>query len=117
MAADALQTLIWIISVGLLNAANHLLNLFAPAAALAVLLVLGGRLCLRQCPSPHTVWWQMAVQAVLGGMVLVAGLALWGRDGKMLTYAALVLAGATCQWVLQRAWRSGQPSKKRAASA
>ena len=30
---------------------------------------------------------------------------LWGRDGKMLTYAALVVACATCQWVLVRGWR------------
>ena len=29
-----------------LDALNHLLNLFAPAAAMALLLVLGGRLCL-----------------------------------------------------------------------
>jgi hypothetical protein len=29
--------------------------------------------------------------------VLVAGLVLFGRDGKMLSYAALVLASASCQ--------------------
>lgn len=109
--------MIWIIFVDLLDALNHLLNLFAPAAALALLLVPAGRLLLRQCPSPHSVLWQMAVQLALGCLVLAAGLVWWGRDGRMLTYGALVLAGATCQWVLQRAWRSGNYSKKRAASA
>jgi len=42
---------------------------------------------------------------VVGCAVLVAGLIVLGRDGKMLTYAALVLGCATCQWVLVRGWR------------
>lgn len=107
-----MQTLIWIIFMGPLDAFNHLLNLFAPAAALAVLLVLGGRLCLRHCRSPYTWWTQMALQLLLGCAVLVAGLVLWGHDGKMLTYAALVLAGGTGQWWLQLGWRSAGASKK-----
>ena len=100
-----MQTLIWIIFMGPLDALNHLLNLFAPAAAMAVLLVLGGRLCLRQCRSPYGWYTQMALQLLLGSAVLAAGLVLWGRDGKMLTYAALVVATASCQWVLLRGWK------------
>lgn len=109
-----MQTLIWIIFMGSLDAFNHLLNLFAPAAAMAVLLVLGGRLCLRQCQcgSPYAWWTQMALQLLLGSAVLAAGLVLWGRDGKMLTYGALVLAGGSCQWWLQRGWRSASLSEK-----
>jgi len=38
-------------------------------------------------------------------MVLVAGLVLFGNDGKMATYAALVLAAATCQWILGKNWK------------
>ena len=37
--------------------------------------------------------------------VPAAGLVVLGRVGKMLTYAALVLGCATCQWVLVRGWR------------
>ena len=37
--------------------------------------------------------------------MLLAGLWLLGRDGKVLTYAALVLATASCQWLLQRGWK------------
>jgi hypothetical protein len=37
--------------------------------------------------------------------ILVAGLMLLGRDGKMLSYAALVVGCATTQWVLLRGWR------------
>jgi len=48
---------------------------------------------------------QWGVQAAVGAAVLLAGLWVFGRDGKMLTYAALVLAGASCQWLLQRGWR------------
>ena len=107
-----MQTLIWIIFMGSLDALNHVLNLFVPAAAMAVLLVLGGRLCLRQCRSPYAWWTQMALQLLLGSAVLALGLVLWGRDGKILTYAALVLAGGSCQWWLQRGWRSASPSEK-----
>ena len=107
MAAVATQTLIWVIFMGPLDAFNHLLNLFAPAATMALLLVLGGRLCLRQCHSPCAWWTQMALQLLLGSAVLAAGLALWGDDGKMFTYAALVLAGGSGQWWLQRGWRAG----------
>lgn len=107
-----MQTLIWIIFMTPLDALNHLLNLLAPAAALAVLLVLGGRLCLRQCRSPYAWWMQVALQLLLGSAVLVTGLVLQGRDGKMLTYAALVLVCGTGQWLLQRGWRGGVVSKK-----
>ena len=100
-----MQTLIWIIFMGPLDALNHLLNLFAPAAAMAVLLVLGGRLFLRPCRSPYGWYTQMALQLLLGSAVLAAGLVLGGRDGKMLTYAALVVATASCQWVLLSGWK------------
>jgi hypothetical protein len=38
-------------------------------------------------------------------LVLLAGLWFFGRDGKMLTYAALVVASATVQWVMLGLWR------------
>jgi len=39
----------------------------------------------------------------LGVAVLAAGLAYWGRDGKMLTYAALVLVvGTAAAWLQSR---------------
>ena len=86
-----------------LDALNHLLNLFAPAAAIAVPLVLGGRLF--KFDSPRTLLLQVMLQLLVGSAVLSAGLLLWGRDGKMLTYAALVVATASCQWVLGRGWK------------
>ena len=41
-------------------------------------------------------------RAALG---LLAALIVFGRDGKMATYAALVVAIASSQWLLLRGWR------------
>jgi hypothetical protein len=84
----------------------HLLNLTAPALTLAVLLPLLGGLLLRPRRMPLLPWWgQILANAGLGTLVLA--LALWGlgRDGKMLSYAALVLVLALAQWCWLRGWR------------
>lgn len=87
------------------SAANHLLNFFAPAVLVPVLLWPMARLALGR-PAGAPRWWvQWLVQAAVCALVLLAGLWVWGRDGRMLTYSALVLACASCQWLLQRGWR------------
>lgn len=91
--------------MGPLDILNHLLNFVAPAAFVALLLVLCGRLFGAKGAAKLAVWRQFAVVFVVGLAVLAGGLALWGRDGKMLTYAALVVAAATCQWLLVRGWK------------
>ncbi len=87
------------------SALNHFFSFFLPALCLPVLLWPMARLAFgRQSDAPR--WWmQWLVQATVGGAVLLAGLWIFGRDGKMLTYAALVLASASVQWVLVRGWR------------
>ncbi|ART50221.1 hypothetical protein [Acidovorax carolinensis] len=92
--------------MGPLDVLFHALNFMAPAAALAALLVLGGRFI--RSKGALTLSWkaQLAINFIVGCAVLVAGLVVLGRDGKMLTYAALVLACASCQWMLVRGWRS-----------
>jgi hypothetical protein len=48
-------------------------------------------------------WWVHGLaQRVAGSAVLLAGLWFFGHDGKMATYAALVLVCATVQWLLVR---------------
>ena len=84
---------------------NHLLNFAAPALALAVLLVLVSHLFTRKTAAAHGWVAPIAINFVVGWAVLVAGLAWLGRDGRMLTYAALVLACASSQWLMLRAWR------------
>jgi len=81
---------------------NHALNFLAPAAFLALLLPLFARLMWRKVRATTPMKRQVAVLFVVGVAVLVAGLVLLGRDGKVLTYLALVLAMATGQWVMQK---------------
>jgi hypothetical protein len=80
----------------------HLMSFAAPALGLAVLVALAARLLLPARPR----WWvSLAVNFVAGLAVLAGGLWFYGRDGKMATYAALVLVVASCQWLLGRGWR------------
>ena len=88
-----------------LAALNHLLNFAAPAAALAVLLVLCGHVFMRNLAKPHGWLAPIAINFAAGCLALGAGLLLLGRDGRMLTYAALVLACASSQWLVLRGWR------------
>lgn len=89
---------------------NHLLNFIAPAACVALLLVLLSRLSFglfkTNEPLTHSLWAQAAIIFIVGVGILAAGLVVFGRDGRMLTYAALVLGAALCQWVLVRGWKA-----------
>ncbi len=91
--------------MSLLVALNHLLNFVAPALALAVLLVLASHMFMGKMAKKQDRIASIAINFVVGCAVLGAGLVLLGRDGRMATYAALVLACASCQWLLLRAWR------------
>ncbi|WP_332775088.1 hypothetical protein [Polaromonas sp.] len=88
---------------------NHLFNFMAPAAFVAVLVVLLSRLFGRvfksKKPLALGLYAQIAIVFIAGLVVLLAGLVFFGRDGKMATYTALVLGAATCQWVLLRGWK------------
>ena len=89
---------------------NHVLNLLAPGAFIALLLVLAvrvtGRIFKANRPAAQSIWAQAAILFIVNSMVTVAGLVFFGTDGKMATYAAIVLAsGLTC-WVLLRNWRN-----------
>ena len=46
-----------------------------------------------------------AINFIVCLSVLIIGLILSGRDGKMLTYLAMVIASATVQFVLSGRWR------------
>jgi uncharacterized BrkB/YihY/UPF0761 family membrane protein len=85
---------------------SHLLNFFAPAAAVGVALALLGRVVMRKRSLPRHLAAQAAINTIAGSITLVVGLVFFGNDGKMATYAALVGVCATSQWVLLRAWRN-----------
>ena len=89
----------------LLDILTHLLNFGAPALVLALLLPLAARFVFKTRGLPLTWWLQVAVNFIVGLGVLAGGLWWSGRDGKMQTYTALVLAVGTSQWLLSRGWR------------
>jgi len=84
---------------------NHLLNFVAPAVFIALLLAAAGRLLFGRRAGATGFWTQIAVNAAAGVLVLAAGLALFGSDGRMATYAALAVVCGTVQWMLLRGWR------------
>ena len=78
----------------------HLFNFIAPACAVAAWLAL-----LTPFFSRISLGWlswrrQFLLGSTVGVVVLVIGLLWFGNDGKIVTYAAMVLACATCQWLL-----------------
>jgi ABC-type branched-subunit amino acid transport system permease subunit len=88
--------------MGLIHFLLHALNFLAPAFFVALLLPAANRYVLRN-PNPRMQWWaQAAVHFAVGVAALLAGLVIFGVDGKMLTYLALVLGCATSQWLLTR---------------
>jgi len=88
--------------MGLIAALNHLLNFVAPALALAVLLPVFARMTGRGKASNRSFALQSGVNFVACLAVLIAGLWLGGRDGKMLTYAAMAVVCASTQWAMRR---------------
>ncbi len=84
--------------MGPLDAALHLLNLFAPALGLGCIAAALAKLAwwrtLRPVPWLRLAAWASAACAV----VLLAGLVGFGRDGKMATYGGMVLASALSLW-------------------
>lgn len=91
--------------MGPIDLAVHLLNFAAPALALGVLLALCGRV-LMGAEATVTAWWlQAAINTAAGVLALLAGLWFFGRDGKIASYTALVVAAALSEWLLVRGWK------------
>ncbi|WP_395055915.1 hypothetical protein [Polaromonas sp.] len=92
-----------------LNLINQLFNFVAPAACVALVLVLLARIFPgflgSKRPLTHTLWSQAAIIFIAGAVLLLTGLVLFGRDGKMASYALLAVGAASCQWVLLRGWK------------
>ena len=76
--------------MGPLDVVYHLLNFFAPAIVTGAVGAGALKVLWRQALRGVS-WKRLAWRSGLAGaLVLAAGLALWGRDGKMATYAAMV---------------------------
>jgi hypothetical protein len=78
----------------------HLFNFVLPALTLSLGLTAWGSYQYRR--QAQISWlWRWVINAMAGVAVLVAGIWLSGQDGKMSTYAAMILVCATVEWALQ----------------
>lgn len=86
---------------------NHLANFFVPALALAAVAAALAKLAWRVELAAQP-WWRLAVVAAAANVVVTtAGLMGLGRDGRMATYAAMVLATSITLW-----WRGFGPGRR-----
>ena len=85
---------------------NHALGLLLPALGMAAVLMLLPRLWPRARKGRWSLKSEAAWLVVGGVLVLLAGLVVFGRDGKMLTYTALVVVMGTLAW-----WNRRQPGR------
>lgn len=77
---------------------EHVIAFIGPAVGLAFVLWLGLRARRAVRFGPLVQFWLLLAVGVL---VLLAGLVVFGRDGRMLTYAALVTSQGTLAWWLR----------------
>jgi hypothetical protein len=91
--------------MALLELVDHLLNFVAPAFGVGFLCALLWRLAMRKRAGAAAWWTQAVVNFVVGTVVLGAGVAFFGHDGMIVTYAALVVACGTSQWLVGGGWR------------
>jgi hypothetical protein len=93
--------------MGPLDALWHLLNLFAVPALLGLLAASAAKLLWRRelsgCRWRPLATWAVAAAAAAA----LAGLLVFGRDGRMATYAAMVSATAVSLW-----WRGFGPGRR-----
>ena len=93
--------------MGLLAFLDHVVNLFVPAVALAAIAAALVKWVWRRDLAAQR-WWRLATPAALfNAGVTLGGLVLLGRDGRMGTYAAMVLATALTLW-----WQAFGPRRR-----
>lgn len=81
---------------------NHAVNFAAPAFWLALLLPWLDRFLRGKRTAAFSRAAQFGLIFMAGLVVLALGLVLFGQDGKMLTYLALVTTAATGQWFMRK---------------
>ena len=76
----------------------HLTNFFAPALFLGAFAAALTTAIWRREIGPARVWRLWGWASLASALVSVAGLAVFGRDGRIATYAAMVVACALALW-------------------
>jgi hypothetical protein len=88
--------------MGPLDLLYHVLNFVAPAFVVGILLAFCAPMFMKNKPLAQVRSAQVAINTIAGVSALMAGLLFFGRDGKMASYAAMVVASATSQWFALR---------------
>jgi hypothetical protein len=84
--------------VGPIDVFWHVLNFVAPALGVGVLAPMFAKMLWRR-ELQRVSWLRLSLWASAScAIVLVSGLWVFGRDGKMATYAGMVLACALALW-------------------
>ena len=84
--------------LGPIDAVWHLLNFFGPAVGVGLIAPTCAKLLWRR-ELKGVGWTRLTLWATAGSAaVLVAGLVVFGHDGKMATYGAMVAACALTLW-------------------
>jgi hypothetical protein len=91
--------------MGFVDAILHVLNFVLPALCVALFVTFFGRFFKQNKPVATGFIAQSAINFVVCLAVLLIGLILTGRDGKMLSYVCMVVASGTVQWLVSGAWR------------
>ena len=84
--------------MGPIDALWHLLNFFAPAFGVGLLTAMMAKLLWRRSLKGASLQRLGAWAVASSALVLLVGLVVFGRDGKMLTYGAMVFACALSVW-------------------
>lgn len=84
--------------MGAIDAFWHVVNLLAPAVGIALVAACMARLLWWRQLKPVSWRRLVAWPAALSALVIVAGLLVSGRDGRITTYMAMVLACAAGLW-------------------
>lgn len=84
--------------LNLLDAVWHLLNLLAPGVLVPLFATLLAKVVWRKALATRALPALMGPACAAGVGVVLAGLVLHGRDGKMATYVTLVLVTAVMLW-------------------
>lgn len=77
---------------------EHVIAFAAPAVVVALILAAGLKLRPARAGSVAA---RLGLLSAAGLLVLLAGLVFFGRDGKVATYAALVLVQGSLAWWLR----------------
>jgi heme A synthase len=88
--------------MGFFDLLNHVLNFLAPAAWMAVAMSLAPRIFKGNRPLKPSVRAMAAINFIVSVAALLLGLIVFGRDGKMASYLAMVVLCATSQWWMLR---------------